>query len=142
MGWVSRVLTGSPDPVVDAGHTWHWTGTGFMGQVANVGTFAHRTEAGSPLYNMHELRPGDEMYVYVDGRPGDRRRFRYRIVRTDMVLNVRASNPANAQKILAATRYRPGTTISVIGCAQPNGLPTSLDHRMVVTGELVDWVEL
>ncbi|TVR22380.1 MAG: sortase [Ilumatobacter sp.] len=142
VGWVSRVLNGPPDPIVDAGHTWHWTGTGFMGQAAHVGTFAHRTEAGAPVYNMHELRPGDEMYMYVDGRLGDRRRFRYRIVRTDLVLNVRESNSANAQKILRATRLHPGTTLSLIGCTLPNGLPTSLDHRIIVTGELVDWVEV
>ena len=141
-GWVSNVFAGSPDPVVDAGHTWHWTGTGYVGQVAHVGLFAHRTEAGSPVYNMHELVPGHEMFLSVAGRLGDRRRFRYRVVRTDMVLNVRHSTPANAQKILAATRYHPGTTVSLIGCALPNGLPTSLDHRIIVTAELVDWVEV
>lgn len=140
-GLVSRVLAGSPNPIVDAGNTWHWTGTGFMGRQANVGLFAHRTDAGAPLYNLHELQPGDEMFVVVD-RPSDRRRFRYRVVRTDLVLNVRASTSANAQKILAATRLHPGTTLSVIACTEPNRLPTSLDHRLIVTGELVDVVEV
>lgn len=141
-GWSSRVLAGAADPIVDSGNTWHWTGTGFLGQAAHVGTFAHRTEAGAPLYNMHELRAGDEVHVYVADRPGDRRRFRYRVVRSDLVLNVRASTPANARRILAATRLHPGTTISIIGCTLPTRLPTSLDHRLIVTAELVDWVEL
>lgn len=140
-GLVSNVFAGAPDPVVDAGHTWHWTGTGYVGQVAHIGLFAHRTEAGAPVYNMHELVPGHEVYLYVAGRSGDRRRFRYRVVRTDLVLNVRASTAANAQKILAATRYHPGTTVSLIGCTLPNGLPTSLDHRIIVTAELLDWTE-
>lgn len=141
-GLVSRVLAGQADPVVDAGHTWHWTGTGYLGQLAHVGLFAHRTEAGAPVYNMHELVPGHEMILYVADRPGDRRRFRYRVVRTDLVLNVRHSTPTNAQKILAATRYHPGTTVSMIGCTLPNGLPTSLDHRIIVTAELIDWDEI
>lgn len=141
-GWSSRVLAGRADPIVDSGRTWHWTGTGFVGQVSNIGLFAHRTEAGAPLYYMHELRRGDEILVTVADRPGDRRRFRYRVVRTDMVLDVRASTRENSRRILAATRLHPGATISLIGCALADGLPTSLDHRIIVTAEFVDWTEI
>lgn len=140
-GWSSRVLAGRADPIVDSGRTWHWTGTGFVGQMSNIGLFAHRTEAGAPVYYMHELRPGDEIIVTVADRPGDRRRFRYRVVRTDMVLNVRDSTPANAQRILAATRLHRGATVSLIGCSRADGLPTSLDHRIIVTAEFVEWTE-
>lgn len=141
-GWSSRVLAGRADPIVDSGRTWHWTGTGFVGQMSNIGLFAHRTEAGATLYFMHELRQGDEIFVTVADRPGDRRRFRYRVVRTDMVLNVRNSTPANAQRILSATRLHRGATVSLIGCALADGLPTSLDHRIIVTAEFVDWTEI
>lgn len=136
-GHVSAVLPGAPDPVVDAGHTWHWTGTGFMGQRAHVGLFAHRTEAGSPWYNLHELRANDEIFIQVNN-PGDRRRFRYRVVRSDMVLWVRPDSRANTRRILDATRLYPGTTLSLIVCSEPNRLPTSLDHRLIYTAALVD----
>ncbi len=141
-GLVSQVLAGSAVPIVDAGHTWHWGGTGFLGQQANIGLFAHRTDAGGPLYHMHELRVGDEIYVRVANRSNDRRRFRYRVVREDMVDNVRYSTVPSVQKILAATRRHPGTTISLIGCTRLDRLPTDLDHRLILTAELVDWIEL
>jgi hypothetical protein len=142
-GHVSFILPGNPDAVVDAGHTWHWTGTGSMGQRAHVGLFAHRTNtaaARSPWYNVHELRANDEIFVQVD-TPGDRRRFRYRVVRSDLVLNVRPESPTQTKRILAATRLYPGTTISLISCTEPNRLPTSLDHRLIYTAALVDVVE-
>jgi hypothetical protein len=142
-GHVSLVLPGNPDAIVDAGHTWHWTGTGFMGQRAHVGLFAHRTDtasARSPWYNLHELRANDEIFIQVD-TPGDRRRFRYRVVRSDLVLNVLPASPAQTKRILDATRLHPGTTISLIACTEPNRLPTSLKHRLIYTAALVDVVE-
>lgn len=143
-GHVSAILPGSnPDAVVDAGHTWHWTGTGFMGQRAHVGLFAHRTQtkqAQSPWYNIHELVANDEVFVIVD-TIGDRRRFRYRVVRSDLVLRVRPENATNTRRILDATRLHPGTTISLIACTEPNRLPTSLDHRLIYTCALVDVTE-
>lgn len=142
LGFSSQVRGGASDPIVNSGLVWHWSGTGFLGEVAHVGLFAHRTEAGSPWYNMHLLQVGDEIYLTVDGRSGDRRRFRYRVVRHDMVHNVRANTAHNVERILASTRHHPGATISLIGCARADGWPTSLDHRLTVTAELVDWVEL
>jgi hypothetical protein len=142
-GHVSFVLPGDPHAIVDAGHTWHWTGTGFMGQRAHVGLFAHRTDtafARSPWYNLHELRANDEIFIQVD-TPGDRRRFRYRVVRSDLVLNVLPESPAQTKRILDVTRLHPGTTISLIACTEPNRLPTSLKHRLIYTAALVDVVE-
>jgi hypothetical protein len=142
-GHVSFILPGDPEAVVDAGNTWHWTGTGFMGQRAHVGLFAHRTNtaaARSPWYNLHELRANDEIFIQVD-TPGDRRRFRYRIVRSDLVTNVTPESPAQTKRILDATRLHPGTTISLIACTEPNRLPTSLKHRLIYTAALVDVVE-
>jgi hypothetical protein len=131
IGHSSWVFDGAPYAVVDRGHTWHWEGTGDMGQVAHVGLFAHRTEAGGPYRYMHLIRPGDELFVTT----GDGRRYRYRMVRRDITSSATSS-------ILAATRFHPGTTISMIGCSRPDGTPTSLAYRLVVTAELVDWSEV
>lgn len=139
-GHVSAVYAGSADAIVDAGHVWHWTGTGGMGRAGNVGLFAHRTSAGGPWYRMHELRAGDDVILWVN-RPEDRRRFRYRIVRTDMVLNVRSSTPTSVARILEATRYVPGPTVSLISCSRADRMPTSLDHRLIHTAQLVDVTE-
>jgi sortase (surface protein transpeptidase) len=113
---------------------WHWTGTGYMGQQAHVGLFAHRTEAGSPLYHQHELGVGDDIYVTVSDRPGDRRQFHYRVVRSDLT-------GAGSNEILDATRYHPGTTISLIACTKLNRLPTDLKYRLITTAVLVGVLE-
>ncbi|NDI02138.1 MAG: hypothetical protein EBY57_10185, partial [Actinobacteria bacterium] len=46
IGHHSTVRDGDSNEVTDAGDTWHWSGTGDMGQAANVAVFAHRTTAG------------------------------------------------------------------------------------------------
>ena len=141
IGLTSTVLEGSPGPVTDSGHSWHWSGTGFMGdENAHVATFAHRTDAGGPYRNLHLLQTGDVITVTT----GDNREFTYRVVRRDL------TDAANAN-ILAAVRRHPGTTLSLVACtvghdrsksAWPNvWAPTSLLYRIVVTAELVSWRE-
>jgi hypothetical protein len=39
-GLVSTVREGNPQVVTDSGRSWHWTGTGVMGQAGNVAVFA------------------------------------------------------------------------------------------------------
>jgi hypothetical protein len=133
-GFLRAVLAGNSNTVVDRGNVWHWTGTGYMGQQAHVGLFAHRTEAGSPLYHQHELGVGDDIYVTVSDRPGDRRQFHYRVVRSDLT-------GAGSNEILDATRYHPGTTISLIACTKLNRLPTDLKYRLITTAVLVGVLE-
>ncbi len=132
LGLTSSVY-GSKNPyaIVDAGHTWHWTGTGSMGEFAHVSVFAHRTTHGGIFRNIHVLGPGDEMFIDTT----DKRRYRYRMVRRDLTNSV-------TNNILFATRQTPGTSLSLIACTKPDFQPTSTAFRIVVTAELVDWVEL
>ncbi|MFW2335981.1 sortase [Ilumatobacter sp.] len=141
LGLTSTVLEGSPGPITDAGHSWHWSGTGYMGEEnAHVATFAHRTEAGAPYRNLHLLQGGDLFTVTT----GDHREYTYRVVRRDL------TDAANVN-ILAAVRRHPGTTLSLVACtvghdrsksAWPDvWAPTSLKYRIVVTAELVSWRE-
>ncbi len=128
IGVRSRVLTGNADAVVNRGHSWHWEGTGFLGQEAHVGAFAHRTTHGGVYRNLHLLSGGDEFTLTtMDGRM-----YTYVVVRRDLT-------DGRVQNILAATRLHPGTTFSLIACTKPDFTPTSTRWRIVLTGALVGW---
>lgn len=140
-GLVSQVLEGNANAVTNRGHSWHWTGTGWMGQDAHVATFAHRTEAGGPYRHLDWMEVGDQFTVTtIDGRE-----YTYRMVRRDLT-------DGRTENILAATRLHPGPTFSLVACtvgydrskaAYPNiWAPSSTRYRIVVTGELVCWREL
>ncbi|MGH9133383.1 MAG: sortase domain-containing protein [Ilumatobacteraceae bacterium] len=121
----------NPNSIVNAGHSWHWTGTGSMGEFAHVSLFAHRTTHGGIYRYIHLLEPGDEMFIDTV----DNRRYRYRVTRRDL------SSPVTSE-ILFTTRQFEGTSLSLIACTLPNFQPTSTAWRIIVTGELVDWTEL
>ncbi len=132
LGLSSSVFGSSnPNPIVNAGHSWHWTGTGSMGEFAHVSLFAHRTTHGGIYRYINLLQPGDEMFIDTE----DKRRYRYRMTRRDLTNSVTSN-------ILFATRQFEGTSLSLIACTKPNFEPTSTAYRIIVTGELVDWVEL
>jgi hypothetical protein len=131
IGLVSRVQAGDPNTVTDRGNSWHWTGTGYMGQEAHVGLFGHRTEHGGPYRRLNELSEGDQLIVTT----GDGRQFVYEVVRRDLT-------DSATDNILEATRFQPGTTLSLIACSRPDFTPTSLKFRIVVTAVLVNWFEL
>lgn len=126
----SRVRDGDSVVVTDEGDTWHWTGTGDMGQSANVALFAHRTSAGGPLRNVHRLVAGDRVEIVTS----DRRTFEYEVVE-------RLLTSSDRDEILAASRSLSTTSVSLIACSKENFLPTSLDHRIVVNAKLVRWYE-
>ena len=128
LGLTSEVRAGSSNPVTNAGHSWHWTGTGYMGQEAHVASFAHRTSAGGPYRNIHLLTGGDQFTLSTS----DGRTYTYQVV--DRFLT-----DSNTQNILDATRFVAGTTYSLIACTEPNFLPTSTAWRIVVTGVLLGW---
>ncbi len=141
IGLTSTVYEGNSAVVTNSGHSWHWSGTGYLGEEnANVALFGHRTEAGGPYRYLHYLAVGDLFTV----SSGDRREYTYRVVRRDLT----DSHHAN---ILAATRFHPGTTVSLVACTvgydrSKSGYPdpwapTSLLYRIVVTGEFVSWRE-
>ncbi len=79
LGLTQTVMSGDPKYVTDSGRTWHWTGTGYMGQGAHVAVFGHRTEAGGYYRYIDSMVVGDTFTVTT----GDRREYTYRMVRRD-----------------------------------------------------------
>jgi sortase (surface protein transpeptidase) len=128
LGLTSEVRAGNSNAVCNAGFSWHWTGTGYLGQEAHVASFAHRTSAGGPYRNINLLSAGDQFTLSTS----DGRTYTYQVV--DRFLT-----DSNTQHILDATRFVGGTTFSLIACTQPNFQPTSTAWRIVVTGVLLGW---
>ena len=93
---------GRRHPDHNAGHSWHWTGTGYIGQDAHVASFAHRTTAGGPYRNIHFLNVGDQFTLTAS----DRRQYTYQMVRRDLT-NSRVDN------ILARDTPAPGHDVLV-----------------------------
>lgn len=122
------VYDGDAKRTVDAGNTWHWAGTGLVGQGSDSVMFGHRTDAGGPYRYQHLLQNGDLAYVTTS----DGRRYTFR-----MVGDVITSKYPN--DILAMARRYAGETISLVACSQPNRLPTSLEYRLISTFEFVSW---
>ena len=131
LGLTHHVFDGDANRTVNSGNTWHWTGTGLVGQGGNIVLFGHRTEAGGPYRYQHLIRGGDELYLYSS----DQRRYTYR-----MVGEFITSKYAN--DILGATRRIGGETVSVVACSKTNRLPTSLEYRLITTFSLVRWEDL
>jgi hypothetical protein len=137
LGLTTQVIAGGAgvvdliDPVSGRGYTWHWTGTGYMGQNAHVAVFGHRTDSGGPYRQIHTMVVGDRLTVTT----GDGREFTYEMVRRDLT-------DSNNENILNATRAHPGNTLSIVACTLLNYLPTSLAYRLVVTFQLVSWREV
>jgi hypothetical protein len=131
IGLVHWVFDGDANQTVDRGNTWHWTGTGLVGQGADAVLFGHRTEFGGPYRNQHLIRPGDELYIDTS----DQRRYTYRMV-AEYVTSKFAGD------ILAASRRVAGETVSLVSCSKTNRLPTSLEHRLITTFSLVRWDDL
>jgi hypothetical protein len=131
IGLVHWVFDGDANRTVDRGNTWHWTGTGLVGQGADAVLFGHRTEFGGPYRNQHLIRPGDELYIHTS----DQRRYTYRMVAEHITSKF-------AGDILAASRRVGGETVSLVSCSKTNRLPTSLEHRLVTTFALVRWDDL
>jgi len=130
LGVVSQVYDGDSVAVTDAGDTWHWTGTGDMGQTANVALFAHRTDAGGVFRYIDRLVAGDTVEIVTD----DRRLFVYEVVQRHLTSDER-------NDILDAVRRDGSATVSLIACSKRDFSPTSLDWRIVVNARLVEWSE-
>ena len=131
LGLTHKVYDGNADRVVNSGNTWHWSGTGLVGQGGNIVLFGHRTEYGGPYRYQHLLRGGDELYIYTSDSGG---------TSTGCQRSTsRASTPPTSS---AATRRLGGETISVVSCSRTDRLPTSLRHRLVTTFTLDRWEDL
>ncbi len=131
MGLNNWVLDGAPDPIVDRGNTWHWTGTGLAGQGASIVCFGHRTNAGGPYRQQHLLRGGDDLTLLT----GDGRRYSYKMVAEHIT-------GKNADEILWVASSYGGETVSLVSCTLPNRLPTSTSYRLISIFALVEWVDL
>jgi sortase (surface protein transpeptidase) len=131
LGLSHWVVDGNAEQTVDSGRTWHWTGTGLVGQGGNTVLFGHRTEAGGPYRNQHMLRGGDDLIITTS----DQRRYTYAKVGEYVTSKF-------ANDILGATRRIGGETVSLVSCSKPNRLPTSLEHRLVTTFSLVGWDDI
>jgi len=131
LGLSQAVLDGEPNAVVDGGSTWHWAGTGLVGQGQSTVLFGHRTEHGGPYRNQHLLVNGDELIIYTT----DQRRYTYRMVAETIT-------GSDSLQILSACRRIRGETVSLVSCSLPNRLPTSIDYRLITTFALVRWEDL
>ena len=124
-------LDGDPNRVVDAGNSWHWKGTGRVGEGAHVVLFGHRTEHGGPYRYVHKLQGGDLLHITTS----DGRRYNYRMVAEYLTSKY-------SSDILAATRRVAGETVSLVACSRSDRLPTSLQYRLVSTFQLIGWEDL
>lgn len=142
LGIGRNVLSGSSDQVVDSGQVWHWTGTGLVGQGHAIATFAHRTDAGGPLRQIHTMGVGDQVALFTN----DQRKYTYDFI--DRVLTSK-----DPDEILAATQFRTNEeTLSIIACtvgfdsskaAYPDRwAPTSLEWRIIVRLRLARWEDV
>jgi hypothetical protein len=131
MGLNGWVYAGAPDPIVNRGNSWHWSGTALAGGGASIVFFGHRTEAGGPYYHQHLLRGGNQMYVLTT----DGRRYTYE-------MQAEYLTGKNADEILWTASALGGETVSLVSCTKLNRLPTSTAYRIISTFRLVDWVDL
>jgi sortase (surface protein transpeptidase) len=138
MGLNHWVLGGDADRVVDAGHSWHWAGTGLVGQGGNAVAFGHRTSAGGPYRYQHHLRAGDLLDVIT----ADKRRYTYRMAAEYL------TGPT-ATEILAATRRLGRETFALVACTgdKYSGRLTRLPggstrYRMVSVFTFVGWADI
>lgn len=130
---LNRWVYGDPNPyrIVDAGHTWHWTGTGMVGQGSNIVLFGHRTEHGGPYRYQHALSNGDMLHLLTT----DQRRYNYRMVAEQISSGL-------ASEILNRTRLVGGETVSIVSCSKTNRLPTDTRYRLISTFQLTGWDDL
>lgn len=142
IGLSRSMINGDSRQVVDRGLVWHWAGTGIVGSKSAISAFAHRTDAGGPLRNVHLMGPGDQVVLFTT----DQRKYTYEYF--DRVLT--SDNPV---EILNATRIANGfETVALIACtvgfdssksAYPDvWAPTSLKYRIIVRFLFAGWEDV
>lgn len=126
IGKVGTVLEGISRSVVDAGYVGHWPGTGLAGEQNHMVLFAHRSEYGGIVRQMHEFRPGDEIVI----QSADGRVFHYGYSRRDIT-------GTTAAEIYSVGLQADLPSVSIVGCSKTNYLPTDIKYRLVVTFTLL-----
>ena len=140
MGLRNGVFDGEADPIVNAGESWHWSGTGLVGERKASVVFGHRTSKTGPYRNQHLLRAGDLMEIFT----GDQRKYTFKVVREVLT----GSDPREILDASQAWSRETGkASFSLVACTgskfvkdrQPRG---GIAFRMITTFELVRWEDL
>ena len=140
MGLLNGVFDGAADPIVDRGESWHWSGTGLVGERKAAVVFGHRTSASGPYRRQHLLQANDVLEAFT----GDQRKYTYRLVREVLT----GSDPREILDASQAWSRQTGNpSFTLVACTgsrtirdrQPRG---GIAFRMVSTFEMVKWEDL
>ena len=123
---VNTVMEGVGRNVVDNGYVGHWPGTGLAGEQSHMLFFAHRTEHGGIWRQLHQLAPGDLVYITA----ADGRVFTYEYARRDIT-------GSDASQIYNVGLQAALPSLSLVACSKTNTLPTDTRYRLVVTFTLI-----
>ena len=109
--------------VANLGYAAAWSTDHRVATPGNVMLFGHRTTHGGPFRYLNLLLPGDE-FILV-GQDGHW--YHYTVV------DQRVTAPVFSIIKAIAAPYGPMTS-QLVACSKPNGTPTSVKHRIVITG--------
>ncbi len=104
-----------------------WPGTSYPGVSGNMAIFGHRTEETAPFRNLNRLRAGHTITITGDHRTS-----------TYVVDAWRVVPAAEAEDWIGPSD---GTILTLIACSRPDGTPTSLSYRIIVTATLQSYTD-
>ena len=102
-----------------------WPGTSYPGVTGNMAMFGHRTEHTAPFRRLNQLKAGDTVTI-----TGDHRTSVYVVESRQVVAAADTGDYIGPFD---------GTLLTLIACSRPDGTPTSLKHRIIVTATLLDY---
>lgn len=115
------------DTVANRGVAATWADTANVASPGNMMLFGHRTTYGGIFRYINSLKPGDTFSLFgTDGRS-----YNYLV----MFTGVTAPTFESISNVAAFTGAP--VTAQLVACSKLDGTPTSLYHRIVVTGRLV-----
>ncbi len=112
--------------IADRGIAAAFNGWSTLAKRGNTMLFAHRTSRGGIFRYLNTMKAGQIFSL----KGADGRWYNYRITRTGV------TTPTFNNIASMSTPYPP-VTAQLIACSRPDGTPTSLSYRIVVTGMLV-----
>jgi hypothetical protein len=114
------------NPIADSGNGASYLARSTLGQMGNVMVFGHRTVHGAMFRDLNTTPLGAEfVLVGADGK-----RYHYRVVSKTV------TGPSY-RTISAITLRYPPITAQLVACSKPDGTPTNVNYRIVITGMLV-----
>ena len=114
------------DRIADLGLGAAYKDHSTLGQRGNVMIFGHRTLRGAMFRYLHTVKLGAVFSL----RGADGRWYHYQVT------HVGVTSPTYTNIARLAGAYPPATA-QLVACSKLNGLPTSLQYRIVVTGRLI-----